>query len=283
MTLSAFASKKLESSARRFAAKLRHATTHPDDAEAIHQLRVSIRRYTQCLRLFRDLFREKDVKRTRKSLGHLMDVCANVRNYDIAQMVLRAADVRATHPVYERMRTVRSEAQKELVRELSKRRSKSPEARQSFRSVNRRGRLKSWTPGKSVAKNASCVLPDRCQKFFRSGEEAYASKDDLEALHHFRLDTKRFRYTLEIFREVYGVGMNRRLKELRQLQDHLGAINDCVTTASLLPQDHTLQRKVGKLLSLREKEFSAFWGEQFASDQKLSSWADWLSKPKKAS
>jgi len=54
------------------------------DPEAVHDLRVAIRRFESCLRLFRDYFPGKEAKKIRKRLRDMMDLAGEVRDRDIA-------------------------------------------------------------------------------------------------------------------------------------------------------------------------------------------------------
>ena len=56
-----------------------------------------------------------------------------------------------------------------------------------------------------------------------------------EELHGFRLETKRFRYTLELFRPLYGPNLDRYLKALRELQGALGKVSDYQAIQRVLP------------------------------------------------
>ena len=77
----------LRKNARRQA---RHAAKHSDE-EAIHDLRVSIRRLSECLREFGQFLPPQKTKRTLKRLHKLMDLAAEIRNRDIA--IALAGDV----------------------------------------------------------------------------------------------------------------------------------------------------------------------------------------------
>ncbi len=52
--------------------------------EAVHDLRVAIRRFEGCLRFFRDYFPGKDAKKIRKRLRDIMQLAGEVRDCDIA-------------------------------------------------------------------------------------------------------------------------------------------------------------------------------------------------------
>ena len=47
-----------------------------------------------------------------------------------------------------------------------------------------------------------------------------------EQLHALRIEFKKFRYTLEFFKDVLGVEAQSIINEIKDLQDHLGDLND---------------------------------------------------------
>jgi hypothetical protein len=89
-----------------------------------------------------------------------------------------------------------------------------------------------WNPEQDVSGNARLVLPRLAVKYLRASRRL--AEPNPSALHAFRLKTKRFRYTLELFRSCYGPGFDQRLAALRKIQQHLGDINDCAATRRLL-------------------------------------------------
>ena len=121
-TFAAFASRSTHAALLRLSAQLRHAARHAGDPEAIHDLRVSIRRYTQCLRTFEDLFDLEALKPIRKRLRTLMTLCGETRNCDIATELLRAARLPKDNPAYAKLRERRANAEDALVRHLGKKR-----------------------------------------------------------------------------------------------------------------------------------------------------------------
>jgi len=56
-------------------------STTPD---AVHDLRVGIRRFESCLRLFQDYFPRKEAKKIRKRLRDILELAGRVRDHDIA-------------------------------------------------------------------------------------------------------------------------------------------------------------------------------------------------------
>ncbi len=62
--------------------------------DAVHDLRVGIRRFNQCLRVFRDSFPRGAVRRIRRELKNIMQMAGEVRDLDIAMELLKMAKVR---------------------------------------------------------------------------------------------------------------------------------------------------------------------------------------------
>jgi CHAD domain-containing protein len=61
------------------------------DEERIHDLRVSLRRFIETLRVMKDLLPPKEAKHIRQGLRDLMTPAGLVRNYDIAISLLQDA------------------------------------------------------------------------------------------------------------------------------------------------------------------------------------------------
>lgn len=93
-------------------------TARTGDAGAIHDLRVSIRRLSRCLRVFAQFYPEHSWKPVRRSLAELMDACGNVRDRDIAAGLLQQAGVPAASPLLRQLDVERRAAVQELQLEL---------------------------------------------------------------------------------------------------------------------------------------------------------------------
>lgn len=75
-----------------FQSQLERAFTERDE-DAIHDLRVSIRRLSEGLRVFRQFFPAAGRKKVRRRLKRLMDLAAAIRDRDIALQLLTAASL----------------------------------------------------------------------------------------------------------------------------------------------------------------------------------------------
>lgn len=91
-----------------------------------------------------------------------------------------------------------------------------------------------WQSARSPTENARAVLPALAQQYLQAARKRAAGRLSPKALHKFRLQTKRFRYTLELFGPCYGPGLEHRLEALSRLQQDLGEINDCAAAERLL-------------------------------------------------
>lgn len=80
------------------------------DAEAIHDLRVSVRRLTQALRALRGVLPKKPARAVRRELKPLMDLAGEVRTRDIALELFESAGVAADSAVCVRLALEREDA-----------------------------------------------------------------------------------------------------------------------------------------------------------------------------
>jgi CHAD domain-containing protein len=101
----------------KLAAQAKRAAEDPDD-EAVHDLRVSIRRLSRGLRVFAQFFPGKSRKQARRELSDLMDCAAGVRDRDIAMQLLEKAGVEPKAGVIAAIAKERTVAAKALQRAL---------------------------------------------------------------------------------------------------------------------------------------------------------------------
>jgi CHAD domain-containing protein len=133
-----------------------------------------------------------------------------------------------------------------------------------------------WKTSRSAAENARLVLPKLAEKYFDAGRNA-ARGEELSAqdLHRFRIATKRFRYSLEIFRPVYGASLEARIGTLRKLQDVLGQLSDYHSMERLFDGEKELERNLERAFAKKFKEFRDMWAA-FDSGQQLKKWKAYL-------
>jgi len=104
------------------------------DSESIHDLRVAIRRFSRCLRVFSQFYPDAYWKRIRRQLSGLMEMAGRVRDRDIALELLADARVTRRAAVVTRLRGERRQAAADLLLEIRRWNSRD-------RSKKWRGRL----------------------------------------------------------------------------------------------------------------------------------------------
>jgi CHAD domain-containing protein len=88
------------------------------DADAIHDLRVAIRRLRSCLRVFAEFYPRRSWKPIRRRLSDLMDACGRVRDRDIAIKLLGKAGLPTDSALLRQLDAERCAADGELRRQL---------------------------------------------------------------------------------------------------------------------------------------------------------------------
>ena len=139
-----------------------------------------------------------------------------------------------------------------------------------------------WKPLHSVIENANTVLPKLVEKYFKAGRKAADGKRSPKELHEFRIETKGFRYTLELVCPVYGTRLENELEPVRKIQSVLGKLHDYYIIAEMVEDDRGLQTKLQRRTKKKLKEFHEQWAE-FDSKGELRRWKTLLASPPKKS
>jgi CHAD domain-containing protein len=139
--------------------------------------------------------------------------------------------------------------------------------------------MKQWKRKLDLRTNLQRRLPVLATEYFEAGRDALAPNRSWEQMHRFRLLTKRFRYTLEIFRQAYGPGLGVRIESLRSIQTQLGDINDYVVTSRMLESVSGTGGVVRSLDAKAEKrtlKLRRYWSEKFDASGQLEQWIRYL-------
>ncbi|MCC6368074.1 MAG: CHAD domain-containing protein [Bryobacterales bacterium] len=254
------------------------------DADRIHDVRVSIRRLTQALRALRSLFAKGMYKEVRAQLRTMMDLSSEIRNRDIALELCQAAGVPAEAAPCLALQREREAALGRLLAEARKWKKKGlPLAWREGLKPTEESTKGRWAAEAPASENAREELVAEAEEFFRAGRKAARKGTSVRKLHEFRLHTKHFRYLLEVFRPVYGQPMDGRLKRLREVQTLLGDLNDYAVTGELLSSSRDgvqeLFAYLGKQRKKRLAEFRACWMESFDREGQEEAWVRYLSHP----
>lgn len=139
-----------------------------------------------------------------------------------------------------------------------------------------------WKPSESAIGNASRVLPKLVCGYFKAGRRAMSHDRSWDELHSFRLESKRFRYTLELFRPLYGAALDERIGQLKKLQQLLGDINDCVATSALLKPHSAydaLREKLDDKALKKTRSLFKHWQKKFDAEGEEDAWVLALQVP----
>ena len=102
---------------RRLAYQVTHAGKS-GDPDAIHDLRVAVRRFSACLRAFAPFYPPHAARRVRRRLSGLMEVAGLVRDLDVTLDLLRQSGTPTGAPLAAALRSRRAKAEARLEREI---------------------------------------------------------------------------------------------------------------------------------------------------------------------
>ena len=114
VSMRVFARQQTRTLLRRLANQVNRAS-QPGDPEAIHDLRVAIRRFSRSLRVFSQFLPGGKSRRVRRQLRDVMDLAAAVRDRDIALELLQEARVPARSLLAASLRRERQAAEQKLI------------------------------------------------------------------------------------------------------------------------------------------------------------------------
>ena len=247
------------------------------NAEAIHDLRVTIRRFAQSLRAFKTCFHGKALRKIRRELKQIMAVAGEVRNHDIALRLLAKSKKALGTSMPAKIQTGRREAVRSLITLLKRwlERKSSLKWRNALDAAAAEAQDNSFCKA-PLAQTARQMLPGIAQDFFEQGDEAASAKAAPRELHRFRLTSKKFRYTLELFTPLYGASLNPKLDAIRRGQALLGDINDFETVRNMLARYDGAEAATAWLKRRQRRrlvEFREYWEVTFPKEERRS-WMD---------
>src|ERR1700730_2539885 len=101
---------------RRLAFEVNRAAKNGDHA-AVHDVRVAIRRFSRCLRVFSQFYPGGSWKKIRRRLSALMTLAGVVRDIDLAMELLPGAGARGHRQLLSRLKQERRQGHRELLQE----------------------------------------------------------------------------------------------------------------------------------------------------------------------
>ena len=144
-----------------------------------------------------------------------------------------------------------------------------------------------WIARTEAADNARTRLPKLVAAYFAEGRKLVESSPAPAELHALRLATKKVRYTLELFKSCYGLGLTERIGALKSLQQMLGEINDTVAAertieaalGSRTPELAKVSRFLRRRGAAKANEFKRHWVQVFDAPGQEHWWTSYLARP----
>jgi CHAD domain-containing protein len=255
------------------------------DSGSVHDLRVSIRRFNQALGVFKSCFPGKETRKIHRRTKKLMTLAGTVRNFDIALKLLSKSPSTEAAGLRPKLQSQRKESGRVLIGALQRRIERKS-------SLKWRTALEAALAGAdsadsrvAVEQTARRILPRMATDFVERGNAASQAKASPEKLHEFRIASKKFRYTLELFAPLYGATVETWLESIKGIQTQLGDINDCVTVAELLADykgSDTVAAWLRKRQRRKAEQFSRGWREEFGDAESVRNRIHSLNHPGQA-
>jgi len=211
------------------------------DTEFLHDFRVAVRRTRSGLALFKEVLPEDIREHFRNEFSFLGRVTGPVRDLDV-YLLLAEQGYRNRLPEYlqggledffSRLHQTRKQEFARLIRTMDSPRYKSilSDWEDVLQADDR-----SWSgcSDMPVIDLAIGTIRKWHRRIIEDGKEIKDDSPD-EALHRLRIRCKKLRYGLEFFASLFPAGKMRRIrKQLKHLQDNLGAFNDLAVQQNML-------------------------------------------------
>jgi len=197
------------------------------DAEELHQLRVTARRLDATLGLFKRHL-PRALVQARKTTKAMLRTLGTARDLDVqlAELAQYAAQLpenerAAAEPLRSYLENERGRARTRMVRALD-----SEPTRRWLETLSLAGAERGDL---NAAERALVVMPERVRRRFRKLRKSVAKlrgKSSMEDYHLVRRRAKQLRYATECGANMFGKPADELLRALRRLQDRLGAHQD---------------------------------------------------------
>jgi CHAD domain-containing protein len=248
--------------------------------DAVHDLRVAVRRFTQALVLGKSCFVSRAVKKIRRRLRTIMTLAGTVRDYDIAVKLVTRSKAEDAAAVNGKLRAHRTEARKILAASLQQWNSRNSPSKWCH-ALEAKASIAEFKPT-TVEDVARRKLPRLAEAVFREGHRAASPEASAEQLHKCRLAAKKFRYTVELFAELYGPDAGVWVEQLKATQNLLGSISDCAMTRRLVEDMGASDRIIADLKDRQHRktrQFRKAWVEKLGSAETSHRWVHALHHP----
>lgn len=239
-------------------------TSKSPNPDAVHDLRVAIRRADQALVTFKHYLPRKVAKRIRKQLKAVLSSAGTLRDLDIAIEILSKNGQPGAAQLRRAIRARRKTAERALLATLKRLSLRTRVSRWCVDLRLETQRADIETELRTLAAN---TLPRLAQRFFDTGHAA-SSQHSGDKLHEFRIRAKKFRYTLELFLPLYGPKAEEWTREIKSVQTILGAMNDYRSVLAMATEfgcGRKLKASLKRSERRKIRQFRKEWTEHFSN------------------
>ena len=228
-----------------FAVMLSHeqGTLIGKEIEELHDMRVATRRMRAAFDIFTPAFSPKVMKHYLNGLRDIGRALGQVRDMDVilenARIYQEKLEVQARPGLDELLaawKRVIEKKRRKLVKHLQS------EAYQHFKQEfnqflqTPKDDKDRSSPGDGITSTVRDIVPVLVYSRYAAvrAYETVITTASVNQLHALRIEFKKFRYTLEHFKEILGDSANKSINELKKYQDHLGELHDADVACQLV-------------------------------------------------
>jgi hypothetical protein len=102
--------------------------------------------------------------------------------------------------------------------------------------VSKRFDVEGLDPKASLGENARAILKARIAEYYHYTPIVHDEQSGV-LLHELRIAAKRLRYTLEMFRNVFGDEGARQIERVKAIQEVLGELHDCDVRIEIIEEE----------------------------------------------
>jgi CHAD domain-containing protein len=237
------------------------------EAEALHQMRIGLRRLRAAIAIFAKMTADSEQKRIKGELKWITNELGPARDLDVfAADILKPLAKHGDHAETQRaFASARAKAYETAAGAI-----RSDRFRHALLDLAEWIEVGPWTLDETLGKRRERkVKKHAAKRLARMRSDVRDKGDDLRELdarkrHKLRIEAKALRYAIEFFAGLFPDGENARRREaalsaLKEIQDELGALNDLAQREALAsevlgPEGRDLGPETAKLLAADRRE-----------------------------
>lgn len=214
-----------------------------ENIEDVHDMRVAIRRMRSIMRLLEPYFKGKALRpfqtflrKVARELGAVRDLDVMIQDLTTFEATLDDAGKATLQEVIDSLNAEREVARSDLNRFLDKKAYRRFVDEFAIFLTNPGWGVKSLDGNEAAPHQVRHVLPVLINERLAvvRAYDTVIENADRETMHALRVEFKRLRYTVALFEDILGSGVNDFIGDLKAIQDHLGRMNDIVVGSERL-------------------------------------------------